>query len=971
MKPLGKIGRVVVLFAMAAGASAQSTPALIPVEPENPPLPSPAVPFAPVTPDAAENAEVTESLIAGQSALGLGVYSSAINSFLDALTQPNLDQNTRDTLNLNLATAYLAQGDAVKAAAALKAVSASGTPAYLLRDALCLEREGKWVEATAQLVRVDPASLAAADQPWFYLAQATLAEQHQDLAGATAAWTQASATAVTSLQKAQFDSAAMRAKILLDPSAALAAAPDLEKNLKDPNLDSALGAEDARLLAVIYDNQGRRSDALALLSTKLMLVDLNRQSLDALRLEYVILDQEDPSTANAADDQAKLKNILDDWPDQNAPDVQAITGSQERALAILENGLADKAGSPSDQLARLKDLKTYIDEKAADPRGHPLLKQLYLLQTQLDLALQQYPAAALAAQHILDLPPTPDRDLAREGAWRTLAFVAWNSTPKKYREATSNLLALHKALPDSFENKTITALLADLYFLNGETDGDPADYLNAAGYYTSLIDAPPLTISRGTLLVRAIESQLKANQPNDAITLLDQTVGRYADISPDDRWSAEFNILMALRDHDRANDAFNRLAHMLDASHGLNLMDKALRLRLRWLDATLAVEESDPSATDKAKLLKEEAEAVSAHELAADGLLLEMQAAAQAGQPDQEAGFFTALQASYKDTDAAVDAQFIIAHELAAKNNFADAQKLMKNLADPFEDFEGAISSAPPGAKYAPTARYEEAQNAYALERSTGQYADALYILKQFSTAYTNNPLYAGSPLIYNVRFMQGKLELESNDFSAAKEYFDELLEMLKDRPRSDLLVASTLMARAQCLVTLATLPDGDVAARRAAAIEELEGLFNKSELPAGARVQAGVQWGALLALDDAGADKAAKVYFQVIQEFLLGDPALAKQLDNDPNGRAIMAKCIFELGKLKESQGLSDEARRLYQLVIDYHLGPDEYAQYLINSLRAPPPSVPANAPPVAPAPASAPASAGTASSPAVNPSN
>jgi hypothetical protein len=980
MKPLGKTLCLAAVLATTIGAWAQT--ALAAAAPASPPaaaiapnpvvlgqpsLPTAATPFAPVPPNAAENADLAEAIILGQSALGNGLASLAVEYFQSALAKPGLDQNTRDTLNLSLATAYLAQADAASAAAALQAVSATNTPAYLLRDTLLKERDPNWDVASTELARIDAASLAAVDQPWYFMALANLAEHNNDLAAANTDWTQAIATAATALQKAQFEAAQWRTQILLDSAATPDAAAKLEQSLKDPNLDSTLGAKLSRLLAIVYEKQGRRADALALLRNKLMLVDLDRESLDALRLEYVLLDQETPATANAADDQAKLRNILDDWPDKDAPDYDNLLQWQEMALAILQSGLADKAGAQPDELAQLK---SYIDEKAADPRGHPLLKQLYLLQTQLDIALQKYPEAATAAQHLLDLPSGPGRDLAREGAWRTLAFVAWSATPRKYREAASNLLSLHKALPDDLENKTVTALLADLYFLNGETEGDPDDYLNAAAYYASLLPSPPLTVERGTLLVRAVESQLKANKLDDAITLLDQSVANY-DIQPMDRWSAEFNVLMALRDHGRSADAFKRLGQLLDPEHGLDNLPVALRLRLRWLDATLAVEETDPSAAGKAKVLTDEARAaennlpkseLDARELAANGLLLEMQAAAQNALPGPEQTFYSALEASYLDTDAAVLAQLIIADELAAQNKFADAQSLTEKVANQFEDVEVPVNQAPPGAEYAPFARYESALYAEHLD-STGQYADARGILKQFVEASAKNPLYATSSLIYSVRFEQGNLEMMRNDFQAALGYFNDLLERLKDRPLNDDLVSGTLMARALCLVDLASEPGDDVAEKRKEAIEELEGLLNKSELPVADRVHAGAMLGGLLEADEAGTAEAAKTYYLVIQDFLLGDPALGQALDRDPHGRFYMADCIISLGKLEEKLNHVDEARRLYQLVIANNLGSSEYAKSLISALRPTPDSTPAipPAPPPAPAPAPA-AAAGTA---------
>ncbi len=1014
MKPLGKFGCIALLLAANVGAWAQSAapsavtdltatpstsaavpvPVLAPNSIDLPPPPSPRVPFTSPAPDTAENAGVTEAIVAGQSALGIGVASVAVDCFQDALNRSGLDQSIKDLLHLNLATAYLALGDAAKAAAALNAIAENNTPAYLLRDTLLKEQNQKWDDAAAQLARIMPASLNALDLSWYYMAQATLSEQQHNLTATNEAWNQAIAAAANPLQQGQFEASRLRAQILLDPAAAPTHQADLEKSLQDPNLDSALGAKDAGLLAVIYDQQGRRGDALALIRKKLMLVDLDRQTLDALRLEYVIIDQEEPDPANLADDQDKLKSILNDVPDSGAPDSASLRQLQEIALAQLQHIVPGIKNTNPDGLATLK---ASIDKIVNDASAHPLLKQLYLLQTQLDLALQKYPEATVAAQHILDLPAEPGHDPAREGAWRTLAIIAWNAPVPKYRDAVSNLSALHAALPGDIN---VTELLADLYFLIGDASGDPDDYLHAADYYQSLLNDPSAG-QRGTHLVRAVESELKANKLDEASALLDAAVARYNDIPAMDRWKAEYNVLWALRGHDRVPEAFNRVAHLLDANHGLDLLPIALRLRLLWLDADLAVTVDDANAAEKAKVFEGEAEKaqqlpdldLDAKELAANGLLLQMQAAAKMNDPKAELGFYDILEAKdgfYVNSDAAVYAQFIIAHELAALNRYAEAQKLMENLADTpaFKDFNGPISQAPPGAEYAPSARYEAAMDAVSLNRN-GPYTEALGLLKQFVDDYAKNPLYAGSSLIYNVRYEQGLLELSSNDYSAAYDYFSNLLGLLKGKPLSDTMYSAALIARAMCLVAMAAESDGDLptgvggdsAAKRQAemqdkrnvAMSELEDLFNKTQLVPVAHVQAGVLLGHLQAEDETNPDSAMKAaiptYYQIFNSCVVSPNDTALAVDRDPDGRYWVARCCYELGHLLEKLDRRDEARIIYQQTIDRHLSQDydKTFQDLIDTLHAPAASTavqPAPAPPsatqpaaIAPAPAPAPA--------------
>ena len=86
--------------------------------------------------------------------------------------------------------------------------------------------------------------------------------------------------------------------------------------------------------------------------------------------------------------------------------------------------------------------------------------------------------------------------------------------------------------------------------------------------------------------------------------------------------------------------------------------------------------------------------------------------------------------------------------------------------------------------------------------------------------------------------------------------------------------------------------------------------------------------WGTVLAkrrpgetgpAETAQIDKAVKVYWSVVKDFLL-DETQAAQLG--AKGRYWISRCLLDLGQLQEEAGRLDEAQRFYQLIIDQHLG-------------------------------------------------
>ena len=949
MKLLGRIGWVTALMAAGGGAWAQT--------PASPDSPSPVLLAGPFTPSdvpfAREDSNLDQTVTAmedaakGRSALAIGLPSLAIQYFTDVLARPGLSAAARDGLNLDLATAYLADRNLTGATAALRAVSATNSAAFLLRDAMLNELKGQWPSVGAQLAQVPVTQLSAADVPWYYLAEATLAEWTRNAREANADWTMAIAKAANPNQAAQFEAERWKGQIFLGLPATKEIRDQLQKQMddaaQDPNGPNS--SKYALDLAIVLDQLGQSSDALQLLQKNLQRVDLDRSSLNKLRLEYVIIDQQGPA-ADAAHDQETLQTILKDWPEKNAPDLADLIESQKTALNLLENGkLAQNA----------KDLKSLIDGLVLDPRGHPLIKPLYLLQMQLALGLNQNAEAAAAAQHLLALPKDQElaRDTAREGAWLTLAYVAWSASPKQYLEAAKNLNSLRDALPeDEPERKVITARLADLYFLNGDQTGFKDYYANAASLYATLIKDPPPEEQLGSLLERAVESEIKAGQLDDAAARLDEVAQQLADA--DERWRAEFNLLLALRDAQQVEKAFARLNHLLDAGH-INKLQIELRLRLRWLDAWLAVAANDPSAVAKAQVLQDEAEievkaaAVSGNkeleasrrELAANGVLQKVYAADQAGNAAEMGKSYAELQANYPGTDAAVQGLYWHACKLADQNNNSDAATEMNALANQFIDPADPSKRQKPGAELAPLALYKAALYQEAVNGS-GKFDDALASLKKFAENFPDD-----YPLIFSVRFEQGDLYSRRNDFTLALDIFENLLGLLKKQnvPLADALWAHALLARADCLIAIAMQHHDDLQKSKDAR-DELVRLWNLDYLPASARAQAGFLYAHFLADDD---PQKSKAYWQVIQKFL-DNPKSSVELDKSSTGRFWLIECFRELGDYFEKQKDFDSARMVYQMAMDNNLKKDMFQARLLSLPATSGNPAPAPIPPATP---------------------
>ncbi len=931
MKLLWTWGSLAILttqaFAQGVLPTAPADASVILVEPA-------PVPFAPDTATESELDSVIQLSDTGRSALAHGIISEAVSCFKKALASPNLDTATKDSLNLDLATAYLAERELDQAAAALQAVAATDTPAYLLRAALLQSQSSKaaWDGpdgVAAQLARIDPGKLSAADLPWYFTVQARLAEHQDNAAAAQAAWQQAIDHAPPLLQN-QFQAALWDSQIILSKNPTPQQAEKLRTDMAAATVP-ALGAQFAFPYAIMLDQLGQHDEALGVVKHWVELPDLDHKNRDTLRLLWVYLGGKGPAPADptlAPDPQTLEEDILREPIDINSPDRDSIRQMQKQALSLLEQQALGEKSEGGPVIADPLGLEKFIDGIIAeqDPDSHPLLEQLYFLKAHLALLLNQSDEAKSAASQLLEKYPSgTDQDPYITDAQMVLAKVYWHDGQPdgQPRLAISYLLKVRDSLPAD-QQAPIVRSLAYLYFMNG-------DYRSAAESYTYLLNHadptdPNPPISNGDLLRRAVESELRAGSIDDAVKIMDSPLP--TDISSDDLWRAQYNLLIAMRDNNRADDAFQRLNHKLDPQHGKNLLRPELYLRLLWLNAYLAVGRSEPGTADIVQMFKKEIESFTPEIIAglppeerktladllprllAEAFLLQGESEGQAAQYDQQHKTFEALRLTYPGSDPALNSYFVEAGELEKQNKFTEAQRLYNTVTDNF-----------PKADLAPRALYLSAHDSEKLDK-TGEYTEALNLLNKFVHDYSDSE--AGQPLIYIVQLEQADLEriVNENPKDKSLENAADLYAILIKKYPNDPLTVRAKVSRADCLFQLATLPEADPQ-RRQDAIEELQVLYNQKNLPVEARVEVGYKLGKLQEYGSKpDLDAAAHLYFQIASEILPNDQSRTA-LDNSPHGRFWMLNCLASLKHIYETQNKDADAAGVANMIVEYGLGP------------------------------------------------
>jgi TolA-binding protein len=268
------------------------------------------------------------------------------------------------------------------------------------------------------------------------------------------------------------------------------------------------------------------------------------------------------------------------------------------------------------------------------------------------------------------------------------------------------------------------------------------------------------------------------------------------------------------------------------------------------------------------------------------------------------------LRADFRGTKAAEYSYLVQAEHLTQKGDMAGAQGVLISFVD---------NKAYTNSEYAPLALYEAALN---LERQglERQLREAYRHLERLNSSYPQNEL------VFYSRLKQGDLLRNLNDFAAARQVYEFLINNYSqhhDVLLAQLALADTLFAQGSNLVNLES------------AETIFERLRDQSSAPVDLRVEAGAMWGfALVKRSQTAATpldrnqqiaKAQTVLWSVVDAFLR-DPAQAAKLG--AKGRYWISRSLLELGRIHEEGGNLDEAQRAYQLIVDSKLGGIAQAQ-------------------------------------------
>ncbi|MBL9214132.1 MAG: hypothetical protein JNG83_01520 [Opitutaceae bacterium] len=827
-----------------------------------------------------------------ESALQAGFPATAAAGYRGLLRDPALPAELRQRVTLALVTALMDAGQLPEAEAVLQDYDGPRTAAYHLRAGLLAAYTQRLDRARDALASSRLEDLPPGDKGWWHFLQAMIADAETDAARKFAAFTQAQAAATSELQRLRFQLGHEQMRLTREPpsEAALAA--------MRANLERAASArqqtyyEYVLTYAASLSLAGRRTEALAVLQNQLALLQpAERSAADQFRLLLGLIAGEDSVTGRRAF-QELLRN-------GQKPENQRL------ALQLLARG----AKTPADR----EQLRRDLTELIGAPAQHPIIEDLLLARAEAALADRAYAQAEEDGRALLErYPGSP----LRAAALGVRLAVAWDG--KRYRAAADLVVQMRGVIAQGRERAELGVLLAEAFFRTGmeatARGGDGrGDYRSAADAYDAALRELPAVVPVGTLIFQRVLSDIRAEQLESAARQLDEAAGNPA-FDPVSRWQAEWNLVKEMQVRGQAQAAYARVDRLLtDGAGGVPL---ELRIRLMWLRARLSFDSGQHAATlqqaDELLAALAAAPGIDAglrSDVASTALLLKGQALLALERDEEGAALLDRLRAEYRGSNAAVYSYIVQAARYTQREDLVKAQELLNKLADEHKESE-----------FAPVALYEAALNEERLGLDRNLRAAYTNLLERLIRDYPRDEL------VFYARLKQGDLLRKLNDLPAARQVYEFLVN--NDAGHPDVLLAQLALAD-----TLFAQSANSVANFESASTW-FERLRDLPTAPVDLRAEAGYKWGYALAKRAQAAkeegtrdqlDQAVTVLWSVVDAFLV-DPAQAAQLG--AKGRYWLARSLLELGQLHEEAGQLDEARRAYQLIVEYKLYGSAQAQ-------------------------------------------
>lgn len=815
---------------------------------------------------------------AGLDAMAAGLPSLAEDIFSRMASDEGVEPAVRNRARLELVAALALQRRLREARGELSQVEPPYPDRFHLYQGLLHYAVRDYIGVEESLSRIEPRSLADEHRAWYFLLLSVDLTQRGDETGAASALEQARMEVTNSAQRAYIEAFRLSGRLLtgrVDEDVI----EELEERLED-NQGTALGISFARQYAVALNLQGQSEAALEVLRRQLTTLSAAEADERAQLLLLVGLIA-GPSSARG---QVALLDIL---RTRRVPrEVQQI------ALYQLASALR---GASAEVQA---NFRTALDA-IIDAGSTPLQDELLILRAYLRLEKGELEGASADATQLVDEYPGSG---LRSDALYLLAYLAWTAETPRYRRAADYLTRLRDTIPPGAEQARMSRLIADCYFLKG-------DFQTAAdAYHKALEDRERDQASSAEIRYQIVESLRRSGDLNGAATAARDPSWGWRD----PHWAeANWNVIVALHQAGQLEQARQSASRLL-ASAPADSPSPVVH-RLRWFSAYLAYRQgrwaiaqgSAQSAIDA--LSGDSVERGVQSALLAHNRLLLAQSKLRRGEVETALAELAALRQPGSNADAAVLAFFEEAHHYARDFRLADAQLLLRQLADTY-----------PNHPNAPAALLEAAMMAdrQAIERTQ---REALDILASFLERYPQHPL------VFQVLRLQGDIARKLNRFDLALEYYNRMVERFEGTEQPLYLAH---LAAANCLLAMTAREPG----RADLAIARLDRVLSDPGAPVDAQAEASFLLGTLYAQQN-NRPRAREVYWQATQRFLL-DGANARQLG--AKGRYWLGRSLAELAELFLADEEIRSAIETYRLIAAYGLPGRRVAQVRIGQLRA-----------------------------------
>lgn len=851
-----------------------------------------AVPLAVAQP-AVSAGGAAASLAAAQRAQEIGLPTVAIGLYQDLLAMAGAD---RAAITLPLATALLDAGRAAEAEQVLNAAPGGRGNEWRLRMGLAQAAQGRFDNARNEADRVNVDQLTRPDRAWFWFLQAVLADAAtpRDRGKADANYRLAEKEAPSEMALATFLAAGLRVRLTAVSY-------------------SALEIENARKLYQANQDKGSRAYGFAE-EYAVMLAATNRKD-EAVRLIRDVLLRVPRAEREWTDEFRRLLGVIGD---------RSRGGSGREALTqLLENGtVADKQRQALQLLAADSQreperglFRAELDKLLAAGSKSPILDGILLVRAELALTdnPKDYATAERRANELKDKFPGSS---LRPHAFVVLATSAWEQ--HRYRVAADNArqareaLAAMPAATSPTEAKVVAQTTAELRVLEAEARFRAQDYRLAADAYAAALTEPPAGIPPGDLIFQRALAEIRADadDPTKDLPKLIDELEADARFDPTNRWEAEWTLARGLVRQGKTEAALGRVTKLLNSPEAQSAaISPELRARMAWLQARLASDAQRPELTIElvAKLdpliapLNPELRTT----IASMAALMKAGAEFKLGHEKAATETLAKLRTDYATSDAAIYSYIQEADYYAepGRDQVQKAQTALRTLVDE------------PKYKASPYVCYALFQLALLSERlgQENNLKDADHLIEELVDEKRNPP--APPELVFTARLKQGDLLRLLNEFDRAQVAYEDLVNNPKYGQQRDVVLAQLRLAECH---NARSSTDGS-GAHADLAQSMFEELLYRVAAPPDVRVEAGYNLGKLL--ERRGQfEKAREVWWRdVITPFFIDNKEAIPPGAKRPYW---LAKTLLDLGELLAQREKIDEARRVYVVLRDSHLG-------------------------------------------------